>query len=104
MENIKPDYYGQGTDVIDFIYSELPDTADAFMVGNIVKYVIRFPHKNGLEDLIKARTYLDRLIDKVSDRKIDDAMSEVDRMKAKTEADYQRYMKELAEFLGGDED
>lgn len=61
---IKPDYYGRNRDVIDFIYDELPDSADAFMVGNIVKYVIMFPMKNGLEDLLKARTYLDRLIER----------------------------------------
>ena len=31
--------------------------------GNILKYVIRAKHKNGLEDLKKARVYLDWLIE-----------------------------------------
>lgn len=31
--------------------------------GNIVKYVARWRLKNGVEDLRKARWYLDRLID-----------------------------------------
>jgi hypothetical protein len=33
-----------------------------FNVGNIVKYLWRFKDKNGLEDLKKARWYLDDLI------------------------------------------
>ena len=33
-----------------------------FREGNIVKYVTRHRKKNGLEDLLKARDYLDRLI------------------------------------------
>jgi hypothetical protein len=31
--------------------------------GNIVKYVCRYKHKGGLEDLKKARHYLDKLIE-----------------------------------------
>ena len=30
--------------------------------GNIVKYVSRYRYKNGIEDLRKARWYIDRLI------------------------------------------
>jgi hypothetical protein len=30
--------------------------------ANVVKYVLRFPHKNGLEDLLKAKHYIDFLI------------------------------------------
>lgn len=30
--------------------------------SNIIKYILRHREKNGLEDLKKARTYLDRLI------------------------------------------
>ena len=30
--------------------------------GNVIKYVVRYRHKNGLLDLLKARDYLDRLI------------------------------------------
>lgn len=33
-----------------------------FCLGNVVKYVLRHEHKNGLEDLKKARWYLDREI------------------------------------------
>lgn len=33
-----------------------------FLEGNIIKYLWRWKHKNGVEDLKKARWYLDRLI------------------------------------------
>lgn len=33
-----------------------------FMQGNIIKYTVRYPFKNGVEDLEKARDYLDKLI------------------------------------------
>ena len=34
-----------------------------FIVGNVVKYVVRYKQKNGVEDLKKARHYLDMLIE-----------------------------------------
>jgi len=34
-----------------------------FFEGNIVKYVVRWRVKNGVEDLKKARHYLDKLIE-----------------------------------------
>lgn len=33
-----------------------------FCQGNIIKYVTRYKHKNGLEDLKKAKHYIDLLI------------------------------------------
>ena len=33
-----------------------------FFQGNVIKYVTRYENKNGLEDLKKAKWYLDRLI------------------------------------------
>lgn len=33
-----------------------------FLRGNIIKYILRFDAKDGLQDLEKARTYLERLI------------------------------------------
>jgi len=43
---------------IEFIVANSMD----FLEGNIVKYVARYKRKNGLEDLAKARHYLDMLI------------------------------------------
>lgn len=33
-----------------------------FCEGNVVKYICRYPFKNGKEDLLKARHYIDLLI------------------------------------------
>lgn len=35
---------------------------DAVCVANVIKYLWRFKHKNGVEDLEKARWYLNKLI------------------------------------------
>ena len=35
-----------------------------FTEGNIIKYIVRYKLKNGLQDLEKARDYLDRLIER----------------------------------------
>lgn len=45
---------------IDFIY----ENEIGFIEGNIIKYVMRHKHKNGLEDLKKALHYLQILIEK----------------------------------------
>jgi hypothetical protein len=37
----------------------------SFLQGNVIKYVLRYDAKNGLEDLMKARRYLDMLVLKV---------------------------------------
>ena len=34
-----------------------------FYLGNIIKYITRYRGKNGVEDLLKADTYLNRLIE-----------------------------------------
>lgn len=45
---------------IDFIYfNEIP-----FIEGNIIKYILRHRKKNGVEDLKKAKYYLEILIEK----------------------------------------
>lgn len=36
--------------------------------GNVVKYICRYQYKNGAEDLIKAKVYLDFLIDDLKQR------------------------------------
>ena len=59
IENkINPSYYGTGFDVIDFCQKNNLD----FMQGNVIKYVTRYKEKNGKEDLLKARKYIDRII------------------------------------------
>ncbi len=34
-----------------------------FCEGNVIKYICRYKHKNGIEDLKKAKQYIDFLID-----------------------------------------
>ena len=55
-----PPHYNQGNiEVIDVI----EDWALDFHAGNIIKYIARYKHKGKpIEDLKKARFYLDRLI------------------------------------------
>ena len=54
----KPSYYGKQFDVIDFCQKNNLD----FMQGNVIKYVTRYKEKNGKEDLLKAKEYIDRII------------------------------------------
>lgn len=51
-------YTANGIEPLDYITAN----SLSFVEGNIIKYVSRYKRKNGLEDLIKARVYLDRLI------------------------------------------
>ena len=59
-----PDHYNSGSiETVDYMESCL--SPEKFCGGckmNVLKYVSREKHKNGLEDLKKARWYLDRLI------------------------------------------
>lgn len=47
---------------IDVVSAVTGDQFEGFCVGNILKYVIRYKKKNGVEGLKKARVYLDWLI------------------------------------------
>ena len=44
---------------VEFIYAN----GVPFIEGNIIKYVMRHREKNGLQDLMKAKHYIDLLID-----------------------------------------
>jgi len=41
---------------------------EAVCTGNVIKYLWRWKRKNGVEDLRKARWYLERLIEEVEQR------------------------------------
>ena len=58
-----PEHYTSGDiECIDAIKAALGDNYKYYVQGNVLKYIWRFHHKNGLEDLKKARFYLDDLI------------------------------------------
>ena len=65
-EVTNPDHYdkvGFGIQPLEYIMANELD----FLEGNIIKYVSRYPHKGGVNDLLKARTYLERLIEREKD-------------------------------------
>lgn len=67
MTKLRPDYYKgkDGKDLFARFESGLltKEQVRGFYVGNVMKYITRYQGKNGVEDLKKARTYLDRLIE-----------------------------------------
>ena len=68
---ISPNHYtsGKGFEVFDvqeaFIH-ELKGMAASYWC-NVVKYILRFQRKNGVEDLKKAKYYLEKLIEEESE-------------------------------------
>ena len=63
-----PSYYSRfKIQPLDFIAANNLD----FLTGNVIKYVMRHDAKNGLEDLQKARVYLDRLIQRAKEKEKD---------------------------------
>ena len=59
-EKVKhPSHYNKGIEMWDYAHSHNLD----FFEGNIVKYIPRWKDKNGIEDLHKAKQYLDKLIE-----------------------------------------
>lgn len=65
MDNSKvvhPSHYNQGKiEMWDYAQDHNLD----FFEGNVVKYVTRWKHKDGLQDLLKAKMYLDKKIELV---------------------------------------
>lgn len=63
-----PEHYNQGRiEVIDVIASHLDSDKytgfEGFLLGNVLKYILRFKYKGGNQDLLKARFYLERLVE-----------------------------------------
>lgn len=67
MVNAPPHYNQGGVECIDAIAAATihKDGVEAFNVGNVIKYLWRYEAKNGVEDVKKARWYLDRLIEEL---------------------------------------
>ena len=68
----KPEHYNtnlpEGVEVIDIIAAQTAPLSgmQAVAQANVIKYVLRWQKKNGIEDLKKARFYLNRLIGELS--------------------------------------
>ena len=65
----KPPHYNQGgVQAIEGIEAALGELFEGYLAGNCMKYLWRYRHKNGLQDLEKASWYLDKLRTVVSRR------------------------------------
>ena len=61
--NHPPHYTAGNIEVIEYIEDKLtPAGLEGYFEGNVIKYMSRYRHKNGVEDLRKAEWYLKRLI------------------------------------------
>ena len=60
-----------GLEVIDIISAFTEDLTgeEAFCTGNAIKYICRWKSKNGVEDLNKAKWYIDRMINQIEKEK-----------------------------------
>ena len=62
MVDHPPHYNQAGVECIEAIMAATDDGFEHYLQGNIMKYIWRYRYKNGVEDLKKARWYLDKLI------------------------------------------
>lgn len=84
MDPINPDHYiSDGIETFDVIeaFTKNLTGVQAVCTANVIKYICRWPNKNGIEDLKKARWYLERLIDDVEiEQEIEnDRLSEIEQ-------------------------
>ena len=65
--NLPAHYNISGIDTMDLILTicehNNTDIREGFYLANTLKYLIRYKNKNGIEDLNKAKDYLNRLIE-----------------------------------------
>ena len=68
MVNRPPHYNRHGVEAIDAIQAATGDGYEYHLQGTVLKYIWRYRYKGKpLEDLKKARWYLDRLIEEYDD-------------------------------------
>lgn len=65
----KPAHYDTGIDTIAFLRANCPpEQVEGFLRGNALKYLQRYDKKNGVEDLHKAKHYVEMLIEELEGR------------------------------------
>jgi hypothetical protein len=70
MDNVNhPSHYTEGKiECIEYIEDKLtPEEYRGYIKGNVLKYITREKHKNGDEDIRKAKWYLDRLVNRLGE-------------------------------------
>ena len=60
-------YTSGGIECIDCIKAALGENFIGFLIGNVIKYSYRYKDKNGIEDLKKAKWYLESAIKEVKE-------------------------------------
>lgn len=61
---MRPSHYETKIDPLTYMKENMSRANyEGFLMGNVIKYSTRYPKKNGLEDLKKARDYLDKTIE-----------------------------------------
>lgn len=64
-----PSHYNEsGVECIEAIRATLGDGFQDYCKGNVMKYLWRYKYKNGLEDLQKARVYLNWMIESIEQK------------------------------------
>lgn len=68
---INPDHYkrlpAEAIEIIESAIDNAPSNQDAYLHGQVLKYILRCWNKNGIEDLKKAKWYLDRLVNSLDE-------------------------------------
>jgi hypothetical protein len=68
---INPSHYkhlpAEAIDIIEAAIAKAPSNGSAFLQGQVIKYLLRCWSKRGIEDLRKAKWYLDRLVREVGE-------------------------------------
>lgn len=70
MDNVNhPSHYTEGKiECIEYIEDKLTlEEYRGYIKGNVLKYITREKHKNGDEDIRKAKWYLDRLVSRLGE-------------------------------------
>ncbi len=69
-DNINPDHYKQGkVECIDALEASTINKAgiEAVCTANVIKYLWRYEFKNGIEDVKKAKWYIEKLLKHLED-------------------------------------
>ena len=46
-----------------------PEEFEGFLRGNVIKYIARYKDKDGIKDVLKAKHYLEKLLECLEERK-----------------------------------
>jgi hypothetical protein len=96
-DSVNPNHYN-GTEALEAIQASMSGEAfKGFLKGNCQKYLWRYEHKNGKEDLLKCQWYLNKLIETIETDKdyaqlIENTKAVAEPKEAKEPTDPDAYM------------